>query len=664
MPPLRPLPLLLISAILLSCGGGSSSGTLTSIQGFAGAGAPILGTVTLRDADGTRRFDATDSNGYFEIATSGLTPPYLLWAEGVANGKSVTLYSMTTRFGTTNIHPITHLVTGLLAEATPSDTLASGLISDSAILAAEIEAKNVLDNTLTAFNMGTNFDLLQGPYAPNGEGIDQLFDLLDITVDGITITIHDRASDTDLFKQIGSATPVTDKSPTDITTTVASGKETLAVLDSVATALENLFGNAGAIRPNATTIHATLDPLIIQTGTVFMVNGRSDHDGDGQGNTDFAAYWADGSEEGSPRMGLDVESRAILRKMKSAAIGGATYGEIPTGMDDGVWAVLRIRDSHEVRDLPMAIVKKDNEWKWAGNQVPFSDGSRILAEAVWENPFDTNTETDFSTDTLTTGLGFHLDDGDEAFARADAIDLVHVSNPVLPLHTAGNYLTFFDDTTDGVTTWKIRNDALTGNNQDNDVDADSLHWGRRFIDGGTDAFVAADFSNPEFVCVALDGSTLKRVWIHLQPAVPPTQTYLDAVAAESASSTNTSQFNGLYAFFARILSINDRNRASITDLASLRGAGGLSDNSGSTTIKWLNAPLSYAETLRVHLDQEVSIENDAPVILRSNDNLAGARAWISETASYSGVGNISEAAFQIVTVNGSGVRYVTHRLAE
>ena len=80
------------SLLIAACGGGGggdkpASGSGAAIlSGTAAAGLALVGSVTVKDANGVTRTVSIGSNGAYTVDVSGLTAPFLLRASGTAGG--------------------------------------------------------------------------------------------------------------------------------------------------------------------------------------------------------------------------------------------------------------------------------------------------------------------------------------------------------------------------------------------------------------------------------------------------------------------------------------------------------------------------------------------------------------------------------------------------
>src|ERR1039457_5070419 len=102
------ITVLLILAVVVfalnGCGGGGSGSSTPTVSGVAASGAPMTGTVFLKDSANHPEMSTTinSQTGVFSFDVSGTTAPYML--------RTGTLYSMSSGPGTANINPMTHLM--------------------------------------------------------------------------------------------------------------------------------------------------------------------------------------------------------------------------------------------------------------------------------------------------------------------------------------------------------------------------------------------------------------------------------------------------------------------------------------------------------------------------------------------------------------------------
>jgi hypothetical protein len=254
--------LVLISA----CGGGGGSGggdptvepppgddpqpVSTILSGTAAAGAPIVGTVTVKDALGNTKSALIEANGNYNVDVSGMTPPFRLRAEGTVGGKTYRLHSYAEAAdvgGTVNITPFTDLIVANAAGQIAEQFFDSA--TETSIEPAELEAQEEalqakLQNVFDALGLGTAIDLLNQSFSADKSGLDAALDAVRIEVDPVL----NQATITNLVNQ--DAAPIID----DLQDT-QDNSESLEVTD------------ADAITNSANTNQAIADMIADFTGT-------------------------------------------------------------------------------------------------------------------------------------------------------------------------------------------------------------------------------------------------------------------------------------------------------------------------------------------------------------------------------------------------------------
>ena len=217
---------LLLVGLLAGCGsggGGSSSGgggdvppsaAPTTVVGVAATGAPIVGTVTLKDVVGATRTATTSATGAFSLDVSGLTPPYIL--QVVNNPGTVTLYSIATSHGTANINPLSHLILHAVAmNVDPTVTNPADVFADPRKFKALTQTHV---NAATGIIMGklspdfkamlraqgaSNINPIIDHYAI-GNGLDKTFDAHSLTLDTVTGALTDKENATGIVTLIAT----------------------------------------------------------------------------------------------------------------------------------------------------------------------------------------------------------------------------------------------------------------------------------------------------------------------------------------------------------------------------------------------------------------------------------------------------------------------------
>lgn len=172
--------------------GGSKPSPAQTLSGTAAAGAPIIGSVFVKDSAGTVRSVAIDANGGYSIDVTGLTPPFVMRAQGTAGGRSYTVHSAAIAAdigGTINITPLTDLIVANVARQVAAKYFDSGVFSGltaTELNAAENTLQQRLQAVLTELGVADSIDLLRSAFSANHTGLDGALDILRVSVDPAT----------------------------------------------------------------------------------------------------------------------------------------------------------------------------------------------------------------------------------------------------------------------------------------------------------------------------------------------------------------------------------------------------------------------------------------------------------------------------------------------
>ena len=181
-----------LSALILINGCSSDvTSASTKLSGTAATGAPIDGTVTVKDADGVEKDIATSVDGSFVLDVAGMKPPYLV---KVMPSSGPTLYSFAAQNGqTVNLTPTTNLAMFLASGKADLDAMYVNW-DGTAVTELEVDAAEgvVRANLVTEIeNAGldaASFDLFTTPFSADGSGIDGVMDDLIITINSVKAT--------------------------------------------------------------------------------------------------------------------------------------------------------------------------------------------------------------------------------------------------------------------------------------------------------------------------------------------------------------------------------------------------------------------------------------------------------------------------------------------
>jgi hypothetical protein len=220
-----------LSTILVGCGGGGdsvSSTTSATLTGTAASGAPIVGTVTIKDSSSTPKTKTVTiaADGKYTVDVSDMTAPFMMRADGTVGGRSYSLYSAAASSdinGTVNITPLTDLIVANIAGQVASSIYTSGNFSSltsTALSQAETNLQQRLQPVLTALGLDTAIDLLRATFNANHTGLDAALDVLRVTVDPATAqaTITNIINNQQIIDNLASQTDVTTVDATGVAT--------------------------------------------------------------------------------------------------------------------------------------------------------------------------------------------------------------------------------------------------------------------------------------------------------------------------------------------------------------------------------------------------------------------------------------------------------------
>jgi hypothetical protein len=179
-------------------GGGSSSGSIPqpgsqpeTVSGVAAIGAPLAGgNVYVKDSSGTEHGPyPIDANGNYSIDVTGFNnPPFYIRAEGVINGRPITLYSVSINPGTANVNPLTNLAIAAASGLDPADVYNNPLTHP----VAQTDIDKAISDILTllapilnnpAYNASNSNPLTDDDYEADGTGLDGVIDDLNLYID-------------------------------------------------------------------------------------------------------------------------------------------------------------------------------------------------------------------------------------------------------------------------------------------------------------------------------------------------------------------------------------------------------------------------------------------------------------------------------------------------
>ncbi len=185
---------------LAACGGGSTTSSTPppaakTLSGVAAAGAPIIGSVTIKDSTTPAALTKTvpiAADGKYTVDVGDMKAPYMVRADGYVGGNEYHLYSAGTSAdvgGTINITPLTDLIVANIAGSVAKTYFDNGSFSGltAAQLATQSNAlKAKLLPVLQALGVSDSIDLLRASFSTDHTGLDAALDVLRVTTNTTT----------------------------------------------------------------------------------------------------------------------------------------------------------------------------------------------------------------------------------------------------------------------------------------------------------------------------------------------------------------------------------------------------------------------------------------------------------------------------------------------
>jgi hypothetical protein len=246
-----------------------STPTVSTFTGVAAVGAPLVGTVTVKDALGATKTVQIGTNGSYSVDVTGMTAPFVFRAAGTANGREYVVHSGASSAdvnGTINVTQLTDLVINNIAGQIASSYFESGNFGsvNKASLDAEVaKLKEKLLPVLQTLGVDATVDLLRTQFTPLDSALDSALDILRVSVDSqslvatITNIVTQQQIEDDL--KVGAAGETSPPKLTD-TTGVSDGADDVALIKGALADFSALFATS---LPPAANIKAVLTPTFL-----------------------------------------------------------------------------------------------------------------------------------------------------------------------------------------------------------------------------------------------------------------------------------------------------------------------------------------------------------------------------------------------------------------
>lgn len=357
----RKLALAVAGAGLLTlqgCGGGGSGDAGASapasvtVSGTAAAGLPLVGSVTVKDANGVTRTSAIGANGSYAVDVSGLSAPFVLRAEGTVGGRGYTIHSAASAAdvnGTVNITPLTDLIVANIAGQLASNYFNGG--NFAGLTRAELDAETAslkakLLPVLLSLGVEAGIDLMRTAFTPLADALDKALDVLSVSIDPatnratITNLVTQQAIVDDLATKAASETAATPMPATGMGTAIDDIPKIRKAVTDVAAMFATGLPSASALLP---LLHDTSDAPFRDSdlnAAGFADALAADPSLVGATFTDIVISRIDYMTVSALGGGANVYPRAYVsfnvRNSQGAVIGAVKTMQVAKGLD-GAW---------------------------------------------------------------------------------------------------------------------------------------------------------------------------------------------------------------------------------------------------------------------------------------------------------------------------------------
>jgi hypothetical protein len=348
------------------------------LSGTAAAGAPIIGSVTIKDSTSPLAKEKTvpiAADGKYTVDVNDMKAPYMVRADGYVGGNEYHLYSAGTAAdvgGTINVTPLTDLIVANIAGSVAKTYFDNGSFSGltAAQLTAQSEAlKAKLLPVLQAVGVSDSIDLLRSSFSTNHTGLDAALDVLRVTTDTTTgvATIKNIITQQQMTSNVTTGTftgALTD------TTGVATGVTDIQAISAGFKRFSDLFATSIPSETNATL-------LSLFDSATFMDGGQN-----------LAAFLSEITTDPS-MIGISFANISIQSMDVTNGTGVVTFDVIQNGL--------------VLSDGPMTfhMIRKNSVWYMQGDQRIANVSITPRAEYHIQNS---------NPATIQTGLSINIED--------------------------------------------------------------------------------------------------------------------------------------------------------------------------------------------------------------------------------------------------------------
>ncbi len=344
-----------------------------TISGMVVGGAPLIGTINLKDSSVQPRstFSGIGIDGSYTLnIDSSWQPPFLLWADGYVNGRYMTMLSYLP-LGNDKVAAIcnvTPATTAIVASAigVPIDVITPAtapIPSTTEVDSVKEKVQHVLQEFLSIFDLPDSFDLFESPIEV-GSDSDLVFDAVDFSTDPMN-----NVAVTSKMNPVVALVITDSTTPEEAVFLADHSLLTKTALEQFNHYFETLYGmyeNSSAdLGPLQSVIRPLMAEQIVSTGSF--------------GVDDLLASWASDPTR-APAVGTEFVSCSIYRPMTVQYYGSLPIPEMRDSFTQGLWVLLTVRQNGRLLyDLTSFVDVGGGNWLCYGNRRPFYSGGYVRA---------------------------------------------------------------------------------------------------------------------------------------------------------------------------------------------------------------------------------------------------------------------------------------------
>ncbi len=521
--------IVLATSLMSGCGGGggggSTPGTSATIYGVAAAGAPIVGTVNIRGANGKVSMSAISSDGSFTVDVTALTSPFVIYAEGKAGSSSARLYSIVDTAGRANVTPATNIIIAKALGKSPEEAFppssmkTEGGSIDAVPTNEEIEAAkqavlDILKNVFSSVGVAADFDLMNGVFTANASGFDKLLDLVDMKVTGNSVEIKDPVTGTTFYNEDVSTGTISVNNGSGLATAISTSATIHnALLTNFNTWLA-IYSTDGLTNAE---IEAIVNPLIATDSFSDGMDGAEalqqikDEYNDPDTREEISGFEVTGFKILGSYNDIDFAGGTVTLGGVSHTVGGATF----YSGKEILACEITLNISGTNYSFTNFYIKEGGVWRDFGNQSPFDEDGEMNIFAMHEYR-NRKGITGFDS-----GIMINVNDlGNVAFNN-DVDALIVIGDGIKTKYAGTNKGLILLKKEITSTQYVLKNVALPADINHVFYDENDKNI---YLTGDTDGLVIAEMNNPVYKIIGckLTGTTLtpKRLWLQTLSARP------------------------------------------------------------------------------------------------------------------------------------------------